>query len=145
VDYKQLNELTIKNRFLIPLIDDFLDDLYGSQCFSKLNLRLGCHQVRMHTANIEKTTFRIHYGYYEFKMMPFGLTNSHATFQALMNNILEPFLRKFVLVFFDDILVYSFTFDLHVNHLRSVLETSHNIIYLPDDLNVHFVNIKWSI
>nr|GEU42694.1 putative reverse transcriptase domain-containing protein [Tanacetum cinerariifolium] len=122
IDYHELNKLTIKNRYLLPRIDDLFDQLQGSSTYSKIDLRSGYHQQRVRDKDIPKTAFRTRYGHYEFQVMPFGLTNALAIFIDLMNRVCKPYLDKFVIVFIDDILIYSRNKEEHTNHLRIILE-----------------------
>nr|GEU86488.1 putative reverse transcriptase domain-containing protein [Tanacetum cinerariifolium] len=122
IDYRELNKLTVKNRYPLPRIDDLFDQLQGSCVYSKIDLRSGYHHLRVHEEDIPKTAFRTRYGHYEFQVMPFGLTNAPAVFMDLMNRVYKPYLDKFVIVFIDDILIYSRNKKEHDEHLTLILE-----------------------
>ncbi|GJU48907.1 putative reverse transcriptase domain-containing protein [Tanacetum coccineum] len=122
IDYRELNKLTIKNRYPLPRIDDLFDQLQGACCFSKIDLRSGYHQLRVREEDIPKTAFRTRYGYFEFTVMTFGLKNAPAIFIDLMNRVCKPYLDKFIIVFIDDILIYSKSEEEHEVHLKTILD-----------------------
>ena len=122
IDYRQLNRVTIKNRYPLLRIDDLSDQLRGASVYSKIDLRTNYHQLRVREADIPKTVFRTQYGHFEFTMMPFGLTNAPAAFMDLIYRVFQPYLARFVMVFVDDILIYSKSKEEHEDHLWIVLQ-----------------------
>nr|GFB42828.1 putative reverse transcriptase domain-containing protein [Tanacetum cinerariifolium] len=122
IDYRELNKLTVKNRCPLPIIDDLFNQLQGACCFSKIDLRSGYHQLRVREENIPKTAFRTRYRHFEFTVMPFGLTNAPAIFIDLMNRVCNPYLDKFIIVFIDDILIYSKSEEEHEVYLKTILD-----------------------
>ena len=120
VDYRQLNKVTIKNKYPLPRIDDLMDQLVDARVFSKIDLRSGYHQIKVKDEDIQKTAFRMRYGHYEYSVIPFGVTNAPGVFMEYMNRIFHTYLDRFVVVFIDDILIYSKSKEEHTEHLRIV-------------------------
>ena len=123
IDYRQINKVTVKNKYPLPRIEDLFDQLRAASVFSKIDLRSGYYQLRVKEVDVPKIAFRTRYGHYEFFVMPFGLTNAPAAFMDLMNRVFRPYLDQFVVVFIDDILLYSKDAQEHEHHLRIVLQT----------------------
>ncbi|XP_068651582.1 uncharacterized protein [Aristolochia californica] len=139
VDYRELNAHTVKEKFPIPVVDELLDELHGAELFTKLDLKSGYHQVRVHPDDVEKTAFRTHHGHFEFLVMPFGLSNAPSTFQTLMNEVFRPFLRKYVLVFFDDILIYSQN---QGDHIQALAPGTSEVAYLGHVISASGVKVN---
>lgn len=135
----------MKDKFLILVIDELLDELNGARFFTKLDLHSGYHQIRVALEDVEKIAFRTHHGHNEFLVMPFGLTNTPSTFQALMNKVFQDYLRKFVLVFFDHILIYNGTWDKHLQHIDIVLSIlkSHQLFVKKEKCNFGQNEVKY--
>ena len=125
IDYCDLNKITIKNHCPLPCIDESFNQLLNAAVFSKIDLASGYHQIRIRPEDVHKTTFRTRYGHFEFTVLPFGLTNTPTTFTTLMNDVLCPFLDKFVIVYIDDILIYLKSLNKHTEHIHQVLDKLH--------------------
>jgi len=136
IDYRALNKITVRNRYPIPWIDDLLDQLKGEKYFSKINLKSGYHQVPIEPSDVWKTAFKAKEGLFEWLVMPFRLTNALATFMRLMDDILRPFTNSFVVVYLDDILIFSQSWEEHLHHIRQVLQTLRQQSYVPIWRNV---------
>ena len=143
IDYRQLNRVTIKNRYLLPRIDDLFDQLRGARVYSKIDLCTSYHQLRVREADIPKTAFRTRYGHFEFTVMPFGFPNAPVAFMDLMIRVFQPYLDQFVVVFVDDILIYSQTEVKHEDHLRIVLQLLRIINCMPSSVSVSFGLLRW--
>ncbi|GKB62584.1 putative reverse transcriptase domain-containing protein [Tanacetum coccineum] len=133
IDYRELNKLTIRNHYPLPRIDDLFDQLQGSSVYSKIDLRSGYHQLRVREEDIPKTAFKTWYRHCKFQVMPFGLTNAPVVFMDLINRVCKPYLDKFLIVFINDILIYSRNKEEHADHLRIILE-----LFKKDKLYVKF-------
>ena len=131
IDYQALNKITVQNRYLIPRIDDLLDQLKGVKYFSKFDLKSGYHQVPIEPTDVWKTSFKAKEGLFEWLVMPFRLTNAPATFMRLIDDILQPFTNSFVVVYLDDILIFSQTWEEHLHHIRQVLQTCGSTSCVP--------------
>ena len=140
IDYRQLNRVTIKNRYPLPRINDLFDQLRGAQVYSKIDLRTSYHQFRVREADIPKTAFRTSYGHFEFTVMPFGLTNAPTTFMDLMHTVFQPYLDQFIVVFIDNILIYFGSEEEHEDHLRVILQVS--ISCMPSSARVNFCLLR---
>ena len=138
IDYRQLNKVTIKNKYPLPRIDDLFDQLQGACVFSKIDLRSGYHQLKIRATDVPKTAFRTRYGHYEFLVVSFGLTNAPAAFKGPMNEIFKPYLDLFVIVFIDDILIYSKSRKEHEEHLRIVLDLLRRKGFMTNSSSVSF-------
>ena len=122
IDYRMLNSVTMKNKYPLPRIDDLFDQLQSTRVFSKIDLRSGYYQLRIREQDVHKTAFRTRYGHFEFLVMPFGLTNMPTAFMDMMQRVFRPYLDQFVIVFIDDILIYSDTVEQHEEHLRTAFK-----------------------
>lgn len=138
IDYRELNKVTIKNKYHLPRIDDLFEQLQGAIVFSKTDLWSGYHQLKIKEEDVPKIDFQTIYGHYEFLVMPFGLTNAPIVFMNLMNRVCKDFLDNFVIVFIDDILIYSCSNDKHAEHLRMILRTLKENSCMPSSRNVRF-------
>ncbi|GJX13979.1 putative reverse transcriptase domain-containing protein [Tanacetum coccineum] len=145
IDYRELNRFTVKNRYPLSRIDDLFDQLQGSRVYSKIDLRSGYHQLRVREEDIPKTAFRTRYGHYEFQLMSFGLTNAPAVFMDLMNRVCKSYLDRFVIVFIDDILIYSKSIKEHEGHLKLILRfTDHKSLqYILDQKELNMRQRQW--
>ena len=141
IDYRQLNRATIRNQYPLPRIDELFNQLQGSRVYSKIDLRSGYHRLKVRENDVSKTAFRTRYGHYEFLVMPFGLTNAPTAFMDLMNRVFSPYLDKFVIVFIDDILLYSGSPEEHAEHLRTVLQILRELSYT---LNLVSASFGWT-